>query len=514
MDPQSSAQRLFPAQQALPPPRPESRQGLVPWLVEKAFDIAVLVVALVNLALVFFDYSYLMLRPQYQRYAPAVVSFYDPYKGIDPYRSVQDYLTSARQTLAAAEADPAASTTAAAYARLKDASRDLIRDEDAFSISNQRGVLERIKHTASAHMIGHSGEAAIQRLVMVTDKGNHAVRPATDARETAREFTEHSTLALQLFFTPENLNGRAAQESAWFEARLAPLLNRAYYRHYGEDGKPIERFWRVDCAFALFFLAELLLRAVWVLLVAGHDGRPFGTRFKAFLASRWMDLLYFVPLVLYLPIINDLIPAFIRESIQFVRMFSVGFRMQRLGLINPVQVVQAKVAEVLDLVTDLVNVKLLSNYQESVRQLNLEEAMHSLTPQQRQQLTALIQGNLTMVLEDVLPDVAPSLERLIMRAAQQALEQAPAYQQLRRLPFFGALPERLLPSLIAQVIAGTQVTMLKAINDGENVKLTNQIIDAVTDSLIKHMAEIGTEAELKRLLVDLLEEQKRKVLAK
>lgn len=503
------------ANAALPPPKPDSEQGMVAWMVEKAVDIAVLVVAIVNLALVFFDYSYVMLRPQYQRYAPAVVAFYDPYKGIDPYRDVQAYLAEARHTLALARTNPDAPEAVAAFQKMGEESKDLIHNEDAFAISNQRGVLERIKHLASKHMAEQrASDPAVLALVQVPDPIAKTSRPATTAKEAAAAFEDHSTMALQIFWTPQNMHGRADLEARWFEAKLAPLLNRAYYRHFGEDGKPLDQFYKVDLAFSLFFLLELTLRAIWVLGIQPTGGLTFKQRWDRFVAARWMDFAYFLPLLLYAPIISDILPQFVRESLQLVRMFSVGYRMQRLGLINPVQVVQAKVAEVMDAITDLVNVKLLSNYQDSVRQMDLAAAMKSLTPAQREQLTVLIQRNMTMVLRDVLPDVTPQIEKLAMRAARQALEQAPAYQQLKRLPLFGALPERMLPNLVAEVIAGTQVTMLKAINDAENVKLTNEMIDAVTDSLLVHMAEVGTEAEVKRLLVDLLEEQKAKVLGK
>jgi hypothetical protein len=503
-----TVQGLLNTDGVLPTPKPEDEQGMIEWMVDKASDIVILAVALVNLALVFFDYTYIDFRPFYQthqivvdygdkRYRWDLVDIYDPIKGVDPHRSTVAYLKAARETLAKAKAAPTDVETIKALADMRELSTKLIKEEDVFNISNQRGVLERIKHSASKHMMDQ-----VYRPEVVALSG------ADGAARAKAEFADHSTLSLKSFWTPENLApAYFDKESGWFEGELAPLVDRAYYRHYGENGKPQDDFKKIDLAFAAIFLIELLGRMVWMLGVKRDRSKPFKQSFNEFAAVRWVDFAYFVPLALYW------LPPSLQGPLQLIRMFSVGFRMQKLGLINPVAVVQAKVEDVMEVITDQVNVKLLSNYQQGVRDWSLEESMRALTPQQRQQLTVMIQRNLTMVLRDVLPEIAPQVEKLALRAATQAMEQAPAYQQLKRFPLFGALPERMLPNLVGEVIAGTQVTMLKAINDQENVKLTNEMIDAVTESLIKHMAAIGTEREIKAMLIDMLEEQKRKVLA-
>lgn len=491
-----------------PAAKPTGKRGLFGWIFGRTVDAVILVAALVNLAFVFFDYTYVDFRPYYQshpidvqlagkRYHWDLVALYDPIKGIDPHRATRAYLEAARETLDKVQSSPDDNGIILALNDMQAQSAALIKNEDTFTISGQRGVLERIKHAASNHMMARAGDPAIL-----------GISGAADVAGARKEFHEHSTMALQTFWTTENLAGNHYEsERAWFERELAPLIDRAYYRHYGENGKYKDDFKRIDLAFALIFLIELAGRIIWELGLARDRSKSFKQSWQEFIAIRWVDFIYFLPLALYW------LPPSLQGPLQLVRMFSVGFRMQRLGLINPVAVVQAKVEDVLELITDMVNVKLLSNYQQGVQDFDLEQSMKTLTPQQRQQITLLIQRNLTMILKDVLPEIAPHIEKLALRAASQAMEQAPAYQQLRRLPIFGALPERMLPNLIAEVLAGTQVTMLRAINDAENLKLTNEMIDALTASLLEHMATIGTEQEIKNMVIDMLEEQKRKVLA-
>jgi hypothetical protein len=113
----------------------------------------------------------------------------------------------------------------------------------------------------------------------------------------------------------------------------------------------------------------------------------------------------------------------------------------------------------------------------------------------------------------VVPDIMDEAERLITRSAAQALERAPAYTQFKQLPFFGGLPEQLIGRLVTETITQSQMTMLKTLSDPENVRLTNELIQAITESLLRHMAEVGTEEQVKAMLIDLLEEQKRRLIA-
>ena len=75
------------------------------------------------------------------------------------------------------------------------------------------------------------------------------------------------------------------------------------------------------------------------------------------------------------------------------------------------------------------------------------------------------------------------------------------------------MPEQLIGRIVTETIAQMQVTMLKQVNDPENVRLTKELITAVTESLMRHMAEVGTEDQFKAMVVDVLEEQKKRIMA-
>ncbi|MOA52963.1 hypothetical protein D3C78_1763460 [compost metagenome] len=62
-------------------------------------------------------------------------------------------------------------------------------------------------------------------------------------------------------------------------------------------------------------------------------------------------------------------------------------------------------------------------------------------------------------------------------------------------------------------MAGAQAGMLKAVHDPESRRLAEAAIHKISMVLIDEMAKSGTEAELKEMAVQLLEEQKKKIIA-
>ncbi|MEB3330629.1 MAG: hypothetical protein VKQ33_15495 [Candidatus Sericytochromatia bacterium] len=511
----------------------------------RVFDVSanwiILLLAIVNLALVLFDYSYLACRHLYQAQGwHVLVARYDAVRGIEPHRETQAYARDARAAFAALGKNPNSVAARSAIAKMRKHSTDLI-DRDPFLTAGLRGASERLK----ARFRRHAWEEAPRfRRAVRTWKAPYTWawleeqwRLDRDARGRPRSLdarlwgllkptnpwdalsaTESmigsvayaarrgsppppADRRLDGFWSAENLTPeRLDGEMAWFEAEVVPLLARNYWQTYRENGEPANFFWLIDCLFLPIFLAEFVARGV---LGVRRGVYP---NFTLFFAARWYDVIYALPLVMYA------LPSAMQGPLHVVRIISVSARMERLGLINPVAILRPYLARPLDAVADLVNIKLLTSYQDGVREFSLEKALNTLTPRQRRELEALIEANLTMVVEQVLPDVRPTLEALVTRTAHQALEQAPAYAQLRELPLLGDWPELVLRRAVAESVAQVQATMLRAVNDPSNVALTRDLVTTMANSLLRHMATLGTEAQVKAMVVDVLEEQKRRTL--
>lgn len=457
---------LFPGWEERPKPMPPSFKGRMLWMLGRFADWSILILAVVNLALVVFDFTYLDVRHHYQKLAPQLVERYDPVKGVSPHRITTNYLERADATFAHLKVNPRSPESLSLLAEMRAHSATLIH-EDPFAGAGLSGVLEQIKNK----MRRHTG------------------------RESAKD-------GFQAFWTPENMTAeRVPQQAAFFEREIKPLIARNYYRALGENGKPFDAFWIIDLLFVPFFALEFLVRG------AIEIGRNRYPSWKAFCYARWYDLVYFLPIGAYL------IPFGQSGWVHLVRGISVGNRMQRLGLLNPISVPQEFAGKVVDLVTDLVSVRLLSNAQESVRKFDLDATMKALTPEQREAVLGFFEQQVRVIVGRVLPQVTPELEGLLTYAAMQALNESPAYQNLKQIPLLGSLPERYLPDLVSEVVAGTQRIALNSLQDEAHREQVNRLVDKVSSILLDEMHRNGTEAQLKAILVDILEQQKRKLLA-
>lgn len=459
--------QLLPGEDVMPEPIPETPKGKARWVFEFLANWLLLVLALVNLALVIFDFTYVELRHHYQTVAPQWTALYDTHiKKIEPHRTTEDYLKSAQETFALIKLDPAAPATAAALENMRAQSLAMVQ-EDPFARAHLSGLFEKIKNRLRDHMHHES------------------------ARQSFREF-----------WSAENLSsGHLAREEAFFAQEIQPLLARNYYRDIGENGKPYDAFWMIDLLFIPFFFLEFVIRGI-----AGLQSGRYAS-WKAVVMDRWYDMVYFIPLGVYF------VPMANQGPLHLVRMVSVGYRMQRLGLIDLMSPAQAQAGRVMNIVTDMVNYKLLTNYQESIKKIDLAQTLQSLTPEQRKEVSRFIDRNVTMVVTQVVPSISPELEALVTRAVYQAMEQSPAYQSLKRLPMFSVIAQQILPTLVTEVITGTQKSLASSLTDEENRKLIEATIEKLSMTLLEQMAQVGTERDIKALAIDVLEQQKQKLLA-
>lgn len=74
-----------------------------------------------------------------------------------------------------------------------------------------------------------------------------------------------------------------------FDEDLRPLLNLAFYRKIGLDGKPVDKFWMIDAPFLAFFLIEFLVR--WI----GSIRRKEYDAWFLFPMYNWYDVLGLIP---------------------------------------------------------------------------------------------------------------------------------------------------------------------------------------------------------------------------
>ena len=163
------------------------------------------VVAVINLVLVLFNFSYIPLRDVYLKHIPAVTA-YDSIKSIEPHPVTQRYLSTVdvletylQQT------DVQAHSTASIFASLRQQSLDILT-ENPFSSANKFSTFATLNRRMEYQM---------------------------DTLSARKSFTD--------FWTQDYFHQVGSEEAlSFFDNKIRPLLQVNYYRVIDENGQFID----------------------------------------------------------------------------------------------------------------------------------------------------------------------------------------------------------------------------------------------------------------------------------
>ncbi len=423
------------------------------------FERLMALLALLNLGLVLFDLSYIPWRNFYLKQFPALTQWYgEQIKGIEPHRLTVTY-TDAAQALEAQVALTGLQSAEVAQqlTRLQALSVELV-DENPFEAVGKSGTLERIKN-----------------------------------RMRQRVGVESSKAAFQTFWSQGYLNQAGWEPSIqFFQAEIQPLLATNYYRRIGENGKFIDRFWRIDLWFGAIFAVEFLARTFYL-----------SRRYRR---ATWLDAVIWRSYDLLL-----LLPFW-----RWLRIIPVTIRLDQARLINlqPInyRIVRALIASVAVELTEMVVVRLIEQLQELIRR---GEVKRWLVQSNRYvDLNGIneveaIAGRLThLLVYDVLPQVRPQLEALLQHSITQVLGSSPVYAGLQRLPGASALSNQLTQQLVTDLSGTAYQAIQRALEDATGTSLMQQLVARFSQSFGDALQQDHTLDEIQSLTVALLDEIK------
>jgi len=380
-------------------PRDRSRLGL-------RWDRFVALWASLNLLWVAFDLTYVPLRSFWlQRnlyplpgtplvvplgFIPDVTPWVDPIKGIEPHRETEAYLRQFQQLeQAMAQAGSAAAPTPRQRQLLNQQVQLTVAliDSNPFLAANAAGTLEKIKNRLRQRADLDSAKASATLLLSPTWLRSHPW----------------------------------PQEQRFWRQQILPLVATNYWRSIDDNGRPTDHVWRLDLLlFQSVFALDILLRVIRL------RRRLPGLSWRDAVLRRWIDL----PLLL---------PFW-----RWLRLLPTVERLQTSGLINiePLRaVVSRAVVALLALeLFEVLALQLLDGAQSLIRSRDWPRRLRSLrshqsvnSPQQDQELVALVRIWAPLLLSQVLPRLAPELQRLLGYSLRQSLQGAMLPQPLRQL---------------------------------------------------------------------------------
>lgn len=425
-----------------------------------AFERLMATIALVNLLLVAFDFSYIPWRDFYLKRLPTLTRWYGTnFKGIEPHRDTEAYLAAVdRLTAEVNQTGGQSPQVAQQLERLRLLSDEMI-NENPFQAANKSGTLERIKN----RMRDQTGRSS-------------------------------SRAAFETFWSSDDLNRSGySTQIAFFDQNIRPLMAANYYRNIGENGEFIDRFWRIDSWFIGLFLVEFVTRTLYL------SRRYRGITWFDAVLWRWYDLFLLIPFW------------------RWLRVVPVTIRLNQAHLVNlePIRVraSQGIVTHFATELTETIVLRIVGDVQDLVRQGTITRRLL----QSHQQYVDLNNVNeieviftrlSTILVEQVLPKIRPDVEALVKHSLNRVLQQNPVYASLHQLPGFGNLSAQLTEQLVAEIYQTAYGSLTAGLNDREAAKLTQALLHKAGETFRTEVRREKTLKELEDLIVDLLEEIK------
>lgn len=415
------------------------------------------IVALIGLLFSLFNLTYVPLRDMYFRYLPSIVNVYDPMKGITDHPFTTEYLSLVKQLdQSFSPSNQLTPKSRELLSSLREKSEEMI-ENNPFLISQKFSTYARLKRLIREH----------------TGK--------VDAK-----------VGLFQFWSEDNFQNQGKQELTYFQASIAPLLEKNFYRNVDEYGRFEDEFWRIDLIFIGFFAIELTARTTIM------SYRMTGINWFDALLRRWYDWLLLIPLWRWLRILPVLIRLHTSKVINLERILS--------------QVTHEPAAYLADRVSQYLLVRLVNQTKNSV--VEGDAANLLLNPQpylkvsDADKIERLTDRFLALTIYKVLPKVQPDLEALLHYSLRGAFLESDFYQNLQQVPGVENIPNQWLENLSNQLARSSVDVLVSSYEDAEGKELFDRLSSDFKDALKLELQNKETLTEIEKLLGELLEEVK------
>lgn len=452
----------------------------------KGWDQFVALWAVLNLAWVVVDLTYVPLRPFWlQRtlnpipslpfavslpLVPDITPWMDRLKGIEPHRETQTFIQEFEKTDGLMQryrqGSPLSVQQKKSLSHLVALSHQMI-DTDPFQSTAGSGTLEKIKNRLRWRADLDSSKESVSLLL------------------SDQWFKTHSWEAERRFWKNDVL----------------PLVARNYWRSIDQNGQPTDHFWRTDLLlFQSVFLLDILLQTIRL-----RRKLP-GLSWRDAFLRRWIDLPLFMPFW------------------RWLRLFPVLERLQKAGWINlePLRAVVSRgVVALLALeLFEVLALQIMDGLQQQVRskrwptRLRALRSHQTVMSQEERELVELVRLWAPLLLVKVAPRLAPELQGVLGHALQTSLQRTLMPLPLRQLqPLLGVeqgFSRQLAQGMVESLLdlsrgAGSQLGR----RDDEQLRLLQHVIDRFWEELALALEEGPALERSQELVCTAIERVKR-----
>lgn len=418
------------------------------------WDAAMVNLALLNLFLICFDFSYLWLRSSYVEFVPFIVRLYDPVKGIEPDPLVGRFVELVDQLEAAKTSDQRART----LSELSELTAEVGRYEPFLRSGQYRelGILESRIRSYVGDLVGVDG------------------RDLPSSGLLARLWTPESPAELE-------------RTLSFFDHEIRPLFAVAYRRELDRTGEYADYGWLVDLPFLVLFSIEFYAR--WFVAVR----RRVYPRWFVFPILNWYDLLGIVPF-----------PQF--RVFRLVRIASIYVRLFRQGRLGE-DAISRTVRYCVNIVSEEVSAKttvwILEDMQKKIDAGVHHRIIRGVFDQRREAIAQTLANGLRRVIaaQAFRADVRQFLDANLDRVAD-------ASPSLRKIPLPKAVLQPLVGAIGRIVFDATVETLGETLESNEGRRVLEEVLVDAVDGLVEELTEGEVETLVSELVSDSLEQMK------
>lgn len=264
-----------------------------------------------------------------------------------------------------------------------------------------------------------------------------------------------------------------------------------------------ENFFQIDMLFVIVFLMEFMVR--WVLAIVRRE------------YYRW----YFYPLAHWYDVLG-LVPVGFLRILRLLRIFSIMYRLQRMGIIDLRRTyVYKKLDELRNIVaeeiTDRVLINILTGIQQGVRKQNdgSEEnvLVKVITPERERIINWLSNKVKTAAEENYVPQ-KEKLRKMIQDNVHDVMENNESVDKLEAIPIVGKGIAKQLELAIAETLFNTLDSVVYTFALDPDNRAVEELAEMGLDSLESQDSDPELNDIIQTVVVGVLDEMKAKIAVK
>jgi len=429
-------------------------------IVRLLYDFFMINIALLNIFLIAFDYTYLNFRDFYFHNIPIVTRIYDPLKGIEAHRFTDNYIKKADALFKSFDSNKEE------YNLLKDElivlSEKMI-DDDPFKIAFKSGDLAKIKIKIAKFMNENSSKKAFEKYWELSDR---------------------------TYYPREE----------FFNNNLKPLLETNYFRSIDTSGKFTDDFFYIDLAFIFLFLIEFFI--MWRISVRklGEDQKIL------YPIYHWYDIVSCLPI----------------KELRFLRLFRFFSVYQRLKNSEIISFGDGAISKfiskyqniIIEEISDQVTIKILSDVQDKIRLGVTRKIIEEMLFLNKEKIREIIIKNIKNVEIPALTTQQDEFVGFVSKIIEEEVKSTKEYKDIKKIPYVNnalnsVFNKTNINKIVKKYSSNLPTTITNVLGSEVGEKFLNAILEDIIETSIIIFKDQAIQDLIQDMNVQLLEEIKK-----